>query len=137
MGTFVTVHDLTPFATIDAAKAEEMIADAEAMAMLAAPCLGSPDTLSELQNAAVKAVVRGAILRWDEAGTGIRQSITTGPFGETTDTTQQRRGMFWPSEITSLQGICGNDQGGVYSLDLSGPDRGEGFWSAPNTWVPL
>lgn len=137
MGTFLTVHDLTPFAEIDPSKAEEMIVDAEALAVLAAPCLGSADGLTDAQKAAVKAVLRGSILRWIDAGSGVRQSVQTGPFGETIDTTQQRRGMFWPSEIVNLQGICGNTQGGVYSLDLSGPDRGDGYWSAPNAWTPI
>jgi hypothetical protein len=137
MGTFLDASDLTPFAEIDPAKAELMIEDAESLAVLAAPCLGSPDDLTDRQRSAVRALLRGAIIRWNEAGSGLRQSVTTGPFGETLDTTQQRRGMYWPSEITSLQGICGNDQGGVYSLDMSGPDRDEGYWSAPNVWTPL
>lgn len=124
MGTFIDPSDIAPFATIDSAKLEAMIEDAESMAVLAAPCLGDPDPdpeLTDAQKAAVKAVLRGAILRWDEAGTGIRQSITTGPFGETTDTTQQRKGMFWPSEITNLQGICSRgDSGKAFSIDTIG-----------------
>lgn len=122
MGTFVTIHDLAPFASIDPVKAEEMIEDAEGLAVLAAPCLGSePSTLTDLQRKAVKAIIRGAILRWDEAGSGIRQSITTGPFGETTDTTQVRKGMFWPSEITNLQSICSDGQKGkAFSVDTVG-----------------
>lgn len=91
--------------------ADQMIDDAEAQAMLAAPCLGDADTpLSQIQNAAVVSLLRGAILRWNDAGSGARQSVTTGPFSETTDTTVRRSGMFWPSEITSLQGICSDGQ---------------------------
>lgn len=124
MGTFLEVSDLTPFADIAVAKAEAMIEDAEAQAMLVAPCLGDEDLdpeLTAIQVAATKSILRGAILRWDEAGTGIRQSITTGPFGETTDTTQTRKGMFWPSEITNLQAICSNgDSGKAFSVDTVG-----------------
>lgn len=124
MGTFLEPSDLTPFAEIDEAKAELMIQDAEAMAILAAPCLGDADldpALTGAQTAAVRAVLRAAILRWDEAGSGVRQSITTGPFGETTDTTQQRKGMFWPSEITNLQAICSDGQSGkAFSIDTVG-----------------
>ena len=124
MGTFLEPSDLTPFADIDTAKAEAMIDDAEAQAMLVAPCLGYPDldpTLTDIQIAAVRSYLRGAILRWNEAGTGIRQSVTTGPFGETTDTTQQRKGMFWPSEITNLQGVCSNgDSAKAFSVDTVG-----------------
>ena len=36
---FITPDDLAPFAIIDATKAAAMIADGEAMAILAAPCL--------------------------------------------------------------------------------------------------
>lgn len=124
MGTFLEPSDLTPFADIDTAKAEAMIEDAEAQAMLVAPCLGDDEldpALTEIQVAAVRSYLRGAILRWNEAGTGIRQSITTGPFGETTDTTQQRKGMFWPSEITNLQDICSNgEKGKAFSVDTVG-----------------
>lgn len=137
MGTFLEPSDIAPFASIDEAKLNAMIEDAESLAVLAAPCLSKIEDLSDAQVSAVKAVIRAAILRWNEAGTGIRQSVTTGPFGETIDTTQQRKGMYWPSEITNLQGICGNAQGGVYSLDLSGNDPGDGYWSQPNVWTPI
>ncbi len=87
---------------------QQMINDALALAMLAAPCLAiNPTELTENQANAVKAVLRGAIMRWSEAGTGALQSQNAGPFGQTIDTRQQRRGMFWPSEIQQLQNICG------------------------------
>jgi hypothetical protein len=134
MGTFLTVADLVPFAEIDSAKAEAMIDDAEAMALLAAPCIAEEGFA---YGTAVKAILRGAVLRWNEAGTGALQSQNAGPFGQTLDTRQQRRGMFWPSEITSLQSLCTDTQGGVYSVSLAGPDREDGYWAQPNLWVPL
>jgi hypothetical protein len=70
------------------------------------------------QSAALKAILRGAILRWNDAGSGAKSSVTTGPFSETIDTTVSRRGMFWPSEITSLQSICSDGLSGkVFSID--------------------
>ncbi len=39
MGIFLDAFDLQPFASIDAAKADAMIGDAEAMAVLVAPCI--------------------------------------------------------------------------------------------------
>lgn len=115
--TFLTTADLTPFATIDTAKAEEMIADATALALLAAPCLDDPD-LTARQIAGVRAILRGAILRWNEAGSGALQTQQVGPFGETYDTRQTRRGMFWPSEITQLQGVCGGGEtSGAFAID--------------------
>lgn len=73
------------------------------------------------QSSAVKAILRGAIMRWTDAGSGAKQSVTTGPFSETIDTTVSRRGMFWPSEITNLQSICSDGQSGkVFSIDTVG-----------------
>lgn len=119
---FLVPTDLDPFAQIDSAKAFEMIADAEAIATLAAPCLATPDTLTDLQTSAVRAVLRGAILRWNEAGTGAltQTNQSAGPWavGQSYDTRQQRRAMFWPSEITQLQNICGGtDSSGAFSVD--------------------
>lgn len=117
MTTFLTVDDLAPFATLEVEKAEAMIADATAVALLAAPCLTN-DELTETQLAAVKAVLRGAILRWNEAGTGALASQTAGPFSQTLDNRQQRRAMFWPSEIEQLQNICKVEgDGGAFSID--------------------
>lgn len=98
--------------------AEQMIEDAEALAVLVAPCL----TGQAFDNgAAVRAILRGAIMRWSETGTGALQQQAAGPFSQTFDTRQERRGMFWPSEITQLQGLCASGQK-VYTLSLAGPD---------------
>ena len=118
MGTFLSVDDLAPFATIEATKAEAMIEDAEAMAVLAAPCITGESFANPI---AVKAILRGAILRWNEAGTGALSTQQAGPYGMSLDTRQERRGMFWPSELTQLQGLCGTSAG-VYSVSLAGPD---------------
>lgn len=134
MGTFLDAEDLEPFADIPVDKAAAMIEDAEAMALLAAPCIGSEGFA---YGAAVKAILRGAVIRWNDAGSGALQAQQAGPFGQTLDTRQERRGMFWPSEITSLQSLCADSQGGVYSVSLAGPDCENGYWAQPNLWVPL
>ena len=110
--------DLTPFAAIEAEKAQAMIDDAMALAARVAPCINSADFAYE---AAARAIIRGAILRWNETGTGAMQAQTAGPFGVTVDTRQQRRGMFWPSEIAELQALCGASAN-VYTVSLAGPD---------------
>jgi hypothetical protein len=126
MGRYLDVSDLQDFAPdIPAAKAAAMIDDAEYMALLVAPCLDydSEDyDLSDNRQGAVKAILRGVVLRWNEAGTGAFQQTTTGPFGATVDTRQQRRGMFWPSEIDQLQSVCNADQpnGGAFAVDTTG-----------------
>lgn len=134
MGTFLSVDDLAPFATIEATKAEAMIADAEAMALLAAPCIAA---VGFAYGTAVKAILRAAILRWNDSGSGATQTVQSGPFAQTVDTKQERRGMFWPSELVALQSLCADSQGGVYTTSLAGPDKGAGYWSQPDTWVPL
>jgi hypothetical protein len=130
----ITVDDLLPFSpSIDSAKAAAMIEDALALAARVAPCINDPDFAYP---EAAKAIIRGAILRWDEAGSGALQAQTAGPFGQTLDTRQQRRGMFWPSEINDLTSLC-SSSASSYTTSLAGPDAGSGYWSQPDVWTPL
>ena len=132
MGQFIAEADLAPFATIDAAKAVAMIADAEAQAILVAPCLpgllDAPDgetaadlAVRQAKLAAALSILRAAILRWEDVGSGAVQTIQTqtGPFGQQqVSAPQVRRSMFWPSEIEQLQGICKDPESGkAYSVD--------------------
>lgn len=121
--------DLAPFATIDAAKAQAMIDDALAMAARVAPCI-TEETFEH--DAAAKAILRGAVLRWNEAGTGALQQQTAGPFGMQVDTRQQRRGMFWPSEIKQLQELCldGDTSTQAFAVDTTPVSTD---WSTYNT----
>ena len=112
---FLTTDDLEAFTSIDVVKAQAMIDDAEAMALLVAPCIATPGFA---YSAAVKAILRGAVLRWNDTGTGAAQTLQSGPFAQTLDTRQERRGMFWPSEITQLQGLCAT--GSAFTLSLTG-----------------
>lgn len=110
--------DLAPFATIETAKAQAMIDDAMALAARVAPCI----ILSTFEHdAAAKAVLRGAVLRWNDSGSGAFQHKQVGPFGESYDTRQQRRGMFWPSEIKQLQELCldGDPSSQAFGVDTS------------------
>lgn len=121
MLALLETDDLTPFATINPTKAEAMIADAIALATMVAPCLDT-DSLTAGQLAAAKAVLRAAVLRWNDTGTGAVSSQTAGPFAMAVDTRQARRTMFWPSEITELQRICkGGSDGGAFSVDTAAP----------------
>lgn len=114
----LTLTDLEPFADIPPQRAQAMIDDALALAARVAPCI--KDANFEYADAA-KAVIRGAILRWNEAGTGALQQQQVGPFGQTLDTRQQRRGMFWPSEIEQLQDLCrGDETSGAFDIDTVG-----------------
>ncbi|MGX7727594.1 hypothetical protein [Rhodococcus sp. 5G237] len=111
----LTVDDLLPFAPgIDEAKAEAMIEDALALAAEVAPCILED---SFAKPAAAKAILRGAVLRWNDAGTGAVVSQAAGPFSQTIDTSKVRRAMFWPSEITDLQKLCGGSETRAFSID--------------------
>jgi hypothetical protein len=129
----LTPADLVPFAEISEAKAQAMIDDALAYAALVAPCILDDDFEYA---AAAKAILRGAVLRWNEAGTGALQQQTAGPFGETYDTRQARRGMFWPSEIEALQQLCidGNPSGGAFEIDTV-PSTATGVYGVDYWWT--
>jgi hypothetical protein len=110
MGVFLEPSD---FPGLD--DAETLIDDAEALAMLSAPCLEG--NLTEMKIKAVRAILRGTIMRWNDAGNGTTEQQNAGPFGMTT-TPQVRRNSFWPSEITDLQKVCRSaNDGKAYSID--------------------
>lgn len=114
--------DLEPFAVIDEAKAEAMIEDALAMATLYAPCIMSDDFAYD---AAAKAIIRSAILRWNEAGTGAATSLTALGFGQSFDTRQNRRDMFTNLEVEQLQKLCTQSvKARAYEVDLTPPGAG-------------
>src|SRR5690606_31694047 len=87
--------------------------DAEATAALAAPCITTAEfQADETYFAGVKAVLRGAVLRWHDAGSGVLTQQGAGPFQQSTDTRTIRKGMFWPSEIADLRDLCSRFAGG-------------------------
>lgn len=118
----ITPADLAPFAVIDDRKAQAMIDDAMARAALYAPCIVSSE-FDELKAAAAKAIIREAILRRNEAGSGAltQEQTTTGPFayGRTIDTRTSRTGMFEPAEIDDLKAMCSETNGGAFSINTA------------------
>lgn len=130
--------DLIPFADIDEAKAWEMITDAESMAALAAPCIASNEFLMDTTfMGALKAILRGAVLRWNDTGTGSITQVGAGSFQQTTDTRQQRRSMFWPSEIEDLRNLCAQFSGSrseVFAIDTAPIQAGATLASRPDLW---
>ena len=119
-GPLLTPADLANFATIPTAKAAAMIEDALAMAVVVAPCITAGGFA---HRAAAKAIVRGAILRWHEAGSGAVVTQSTMSYGQTIDTRQPRRGMFLRSELDALKQMCrpADDTGGAFAIDLFPP----------------
>ena len=124
MGMYLTPADLVPFARIDEDKASIMIDDAEAMAAMVAPCLLDPAFLADPAYAGpARAIIRAAVLRWEDAGNGAVQQETVGPFSHTLDTRQSRRGMFYPSEVEQLRQLCtrfaGSASSGAFAIDMA------------------
>lgn len=115
----ITPTDLAPFATIPEAKAQAMIDDALAWAAQVAPCILDADFT---QPGAAKAIIRGAILRWNDAGSGgVTTQESAGPMARTV-TAGVRKSMFFPSEIIALQKLCGAQRSGrAYSFDTTPP----------------
>jgi len=121
----LTPEDLAPFTDPDIPKdmAVAMCADALAIAAVIAPCILDP----RFQYAdAAKAIMRGAVLRWNAAETGAVTSQTAGPFSVSVDTTYRRSGLYTPAEITQLQALCkansGDTGGGAWGYDTLGPN---------------
>ena len=130
MGQFILWSEVPGFTVED----DWRIEDAEAMALLAAPCLSG--ALSAEQSAGLRAILREALMRWKDVGTGAVTQQQAGPWMQSIDTTKQRRGMFWPSELDQLRALCGTRTLRAFDIDTMPPDAASGYWATPNTWVP-
>lgn len=85
-----------------------LIEGAVARAVLVAPCLGEPEFTNY---AALKGIIRDAVLRRVEGSTGVLATQTAGPFGQSFDTRTSPRALFFPSEIHELQALCAAQAG--------------------------
>lgn len=108
----LTPADLTAFADIKPDKAAAMIDDIESMAVRAAPCLIDPEFRADAAlMGAAKAIIRQAVLRRNDAGSGALTNVGAGSFQQTTDTRQPTMGLLWPSEIVQLSDLCRDFRG--------------------------
>jgi|SRR5690554_275464 len=112
----LTPDDLEPFAAIPEARALALIEDAIALAARVAPCILDEDFAHA---AAAKAVLREAILRRNEAGSGAVTQQGAGPFQLSVDTRQPRRAMFRPDEVAQLQELCRDATPAAFSVDTA------------------
>lgn len=125
----IQFSDLQKFAPeLQQAQAEDMIATAWARAQQAAPCL--KDEATELDPSdveIVKDVLRSAILRWDDRGSGAVAQRTAGEYGETFRAGESN--LFRPNEIRDLRSVCGNvrKRGRASTISTVPP----GYYEAP------
>ncbi|UPW09791.1 hypothetical protein M1C59_02740 [Gordonia terrae] len=141
-----------PLTPTDLQKFEEEITDGEAEAMIetawaraqdVAPCLTGQigdepaPPLTDVETVIVKDVLRAAILRWHDRGSGAHSQRTAGEYGETLRAGDTN--LFRPNEIRDLQKVCGTSRRrgkastiltGVFTLPtptvhpfLTGPDE--------------
>lgn len=105
-------------------QAEILVRDGLALARRIAPCIDDDDFAFP---EAAAAIIRGAVLRWADSGSGALSSeqSSAGPFSQTQtyDTRQARRSLFFPSEISELQKLCRANVGGAFSIDTIGHRR--------------
>lgn len=125
MSVNISVDDVLMFNhDLDRNQVEVLIRDGLALAERAAPCIAEPDFA--YPDAAV-AIIRTAILRWADSGTGAltQQQSSAGPFAQNLsfDTRQSRRSLFFPSEITELQKLCKRNRDRAFSIDTIGERR--------------
>lgn len=127
MAVTLTIDDLTPWLpNLDEELAEVMIADALALAARVAPCILG-DTLSADDEAAAKAVIRQAIRRWHDSGSGAYVQQTAGPISVVTDNRQSYKWLFTRPEEALLAGLC--DTGArrkAFMVDMLPPEEGAG-----------
>jgi hypothetical protein len=114
----ITPEDLKPYRPdIPPDQAQAMIDDAMAYAAFIAPCILDPRFEYE---AAAEAIIKQAICRWYDAGTGSITSQTAGPFAIQVDTTVRRNGFFTDKEEDQLKAMCnvgGSSGGGAWNYD--------------------
>lgn len=91
-------------------RAAAMIRSITARAVAIAPCIAG-DGLSDAQREAVRAVILDAVARWATTGHGAVTQQQAGPFSQTTDTRQERRGAFLKPEVDDLRAVCQDVQG--------------------------
>jgi len=136
---YLTPADLAPFAEIDEAKAAAMIEDVEARARQAAPCIAEAEFMADADRmAAVRSILRQAVLRWNDAGTGVFTQMGAGPYQASTDTRSERKPLLWPSEISDLREICAAYSGGGEARAFSVRPSGSGYGVGPHhPWCAL
>lgn len=123
MGLYLQPGDITPLVDVDPGRLAILIDDAETSATMpkVAPALAEPDLLTAAQRAQVKTILRRAVVREAEAGTGAKTQEVAGPYSYTVDTrTANRTSCLTEEEEDALRSIVGISKSTqVFSLDVT------------------
>lgn len=117
---------------VDDATIDDYIADAWAKATSVAPCIaadtfpsGNTDEEKAAKSAELVAILRGIILRWNDAQSGVKTQMAAGPYQQTIDPGVKRGWHLWPSEVVDLQRLC-RKPGQPFTFDTM-PDDFQSF----------
>lgn len=108
MARFLQFSDLSPLApSLTQAEADIYIEDVEAQAAVEAPCILDDGFEHE---AAVRSILRQAVLRWHRAGEGglASKQQAAGSFSltDTIDTRSHGEGRLYAGEVRRLKALC-------------------------------
>lgn len=117
------IDEISYLEGISDTRRRQMLDDAIAHAVKAAPCLA--EDLSDQTIAWVKSIIRGAVERWHDSRSMV-DSETTGPYSRNRQLgfIPRRTGMFTDSELADLRALCG-ESGGAVPLHNMPAGRGD------------
>ena len=98
MGLYLQPADFTALVEIEAPRLVILIEDAETFATMAAPPLADPEALTEQQRAQARTILRRAVVRESDAGSGAKTQEMAGPYSYTVDTRNSRSVSFLTDE---------------------------------------
>ena len=100
-----------------------MIDDAIGTAFIHAPCILDED-FDPAKRKAAKAIIRGAILRWNKAGTGAVKTQQSMSYSQTIDDRKPRKVMFSVGNRRAQAAVwTDDDEGGAFSSTCCRPKR--------------
>jgi hypothetical protein len=114
----LTSADLVPFGVIETAKAQAMIDDVLAIAARVAP-YAFEDNFEYPE--AAKAILRGAVLRRNDAGSGgiVQRQRTDGPFTRSETVDQKRTDILTEEERDALKELHTGEAKSAFSIDTA------------------
>jgi hypothetical protein len=108
MGLYLGPEDFTALVEVEADRLAILIEDAEVFAVMAAPPLAVPSALTEQQRAQARTILRRAVVRESDSGTGAKVQEVAGPYSYSVDTrTAGRVSFLTDEEEDALRGVVG------------------------------